>query len=115
MPAKVVVVHDVPAFRKDMVAPFIDEGCSVACYPDALDAMGAIEVCRKIEILITLLAFPVGKSNGVALAQMAKQRKPHIRAIFIGDPDLHELVSDLGTLLPYPSSPEEVLAVVHGQ
>jgi DNA-binding NtrC family response regulator len=115
MPAKFVIVHDDPTFTKAMLAPFLDKGCSVARYPDALDAMGAIEICRKMEVLVTLLAFPAGRSNGIALAQMAKQRKPHIRTVFLGDPAMEELVSDLGTLLPHPISPEKVLATLSGE
>ena len=112
MPARIVFVHRDDSFQTAAVAALAGEGYSVARYPDALAAMEALDNVQRVEVLITCVRFPEGKSNGVALARMVKSRKPSIRAIFTAHPAMQEYVEDLGTFLTAPVAIPDLIAAV---
>ena len=112
MPAQIVFVHSDDSFRTAAVAALEGEGYTVAWYPDALAAMEALDAAQRVELLITRVRFPEGKSNGVALTQMVKSRKPSIRVIFTAHPDMQEYVEDLGTILTAPVAIPDLIAAV---
>jgi DNA-binding NtrC family response regulator len=112
MPAEIVFVHSDDSFRITAVAALEGEGYTVASYPDALAAMEALDVSQRVELLITRLRFPEGKSNGVALAAMAKSRKPSMRVIFTALPDMQAYAEGLGTMLTSPVAIPDLLAAV---
>ena len=51
-------------------------------------------------VLITGMRFAAGRSNGYALAMIARQRRPDVRIIFTADPEFAEQLEGVGLLLP---------------
>jgi DNA-binding NtrC family response regulator len=95
MPAQVVIVHEDDAFRSKSAAAVAGQGYSVTAFHDALDAMHALEDARELQVLVTSLHFAEGRSNGFALAGMAKSRKRDSQVIFILETQMDAaLVSD---------------------
>jgi DNA-binding NtrC family response regulator len=85
MPVHIVIAHDDIAFRTFAVRALEAEGYSVASYEAALAAMVALEA-PLLDVLITRLWFMPGRSNGIALALMAKVRRPSAKVIFTSPP-----------------------------
>src|ERR1700761_4099317 len=100
MPARVVVVHDEPSFVDELMAALNLAGHRAVAFPDPLAAWDALEAARQTEILITRAQFPPGKSNGLALAHMARLKRPGIQVIFVAQPEFARECEDNGTFLP---------------
>jgi CheY-like chemotaxis protein len=109
MPARVVVVHDEPGFVEELVAALNLAGHQVAAYADPLAAWDALAATRLTEVLITRVQFPPGKSNGLALALMARANRPGIQVIFIALPQFARECEDVGLFLPLPVSVPHVV------
>jgi DNA-binding NtrC family response regulator len=102
MPARVVVVHDEPEFVDELVAALNFAGHQVAVFTDPLEAWDALAAARLTEVLITRVRFPPGKSNGRALALMARASRPTIQVIFTALPEFARECEDVGMFLPLP-------------
>ena len=79
MPARIVVVHDDPEFVDQLQSALRRAGRDVAAFADLMDALAALDAAQRIEVLITRMQFPPGKPNGLALARMARHKRPGIR------------------------------------
>ena len=55
--------------------------------------------------MVTGAEFPPGKPNGVALALMARRRRPGIKVLFVGNAELGPFVDGAGTFVPLPVTP----------
>jgi DNA-binding NtrC family response regulator len=86
MPARVVVVHDEREFVDEVATALRSAGHEVATFPDPIAAWDALEAARQTEVLLTRVLFQPGKSNGVALARMARTNRPGIRVLFTALP-----------------------------
>lgn len=75
-----------------------------------MDALEALEAAQRIELLITRAAFPEGTPHGVALARMARVRKPGIRVLFVARPENREHTEGVGEFLPLPMTASEIAA-----
>jgi DNA-binding response OmpR family regulator len=112
MPARVVVVHDEPEFVDELVAALNLAGYQVAVFPDPIAAWGALEAARLTEVLITCVQFPPGKSNGLALAYMARANRRSIQVIFTALPEFASECEDAGVFLPQPVPVRHVVKTV---
>jgi len=110
MPATIVIVHDEAQFVEPLVNSLRAAEYAVTTFPDALAAMHALEDAKTIELLVTRIEFPPGRSNGAALANMARVKRPSIKVLFIADLEHRKAVSDLGELIHSSASPEMVAA-----
>jgi DNA-binding NtrC family response regulator len=102
MPARVVVVHDEPEFVDEMATALRSADHPVDTFSNPLAAWDALEGARQTEVLITRVQFQPGRSNGIALAWMARANRPAIRVPFTA---LLQYASDadgLGTFMPMP-------------
>jgi len=59
-------------------------GYSALSLPSSLAALGALELARR-ELLIVSADLGSEKSNGIALAQMARMKRPDTPVLFIGE------------------------------
>ena len=50
-------------------------------------ALDALENAQRVEVLITRVRFPPGKPNGIALALMARHKRPGIKVLFTARPE----------------------------
>jgi DNA-binding response OmpR family regulator len=73
MPAQIVLVHEDTEFSDAVSGALRDAGYVVAVFPDPLVALDAMETAERVELLITHVQFPAGRSNGAALALMARR------------------------------------------
>jgi len=112
MPARVVVVHDDPDYLGELATLLRRDGHDVATFPDPLAAWDALEAAKRIEVLVTRVEFPPGRSNGVALARMARSKRREIRVLITALPEHAKDAEELGTFLPLPVDVAEVAQVV---
>ena len=61
-----------------------------------------LEAAQRIEVLVTGIDFPPGRSNGIALARMVYTRRPNIRVLFAAFPKYAVEAEGLGVFLPTP-------------
>jgi DNA-binding NtrC family response regulator len=112
MPAQIVIVHDQPDFAEEMAAALRLAGHEVAAFHDPMIALDALDAARKIEVLISRIGFAEGKPNGLALARMARAKRPGIRVVFTANPEFEAHAAGLGTFLASPVNVADVVAAV---
>jgi DNA-binding NtrC family response regulator len=112
MPARVVVVHDEPEFVVELATALRSAGHHVATFPHPMAAWDALESAREIEVLVTRVQFQPGKSNGVALARVARTKRPGIRVLFTGLRQHASHTEGLGTFMPLPVRVPDVVEAV---
>jgi CheY-like chemotaxis protein len=112
VPAHVVVVHDDQEFLADVVAALKLENHSVAAFVDPMAALDALDAALSVEVLITRVQFSTGKPNGLALARMARARRPRIRILFTALPEFAEHAEGLGTFMALPVKVSDMVDAV---
>ena len=113
MPARIILVHDYQALVGELSAALEAAGYSVAPFLDPMRALDVISSASTAEILITKVDFGPGKPNGVALALMARYRRPGIRIIFPAKPEMREYTAHLGDFLALPVRVPDVMDAVN--
>jgi DNA-binding response OmpR family regulator len=108
MPARIVVVHDAITFVEELAEGLRAEGHEVATFPDPIAAWDALEAAQKSEVLVTRVTFPPGRSNGMALALMARNQRREIKVLFLTCQDDSEEIRDIGTCLRATATPGDV-------
>lgn len=109
MPAQMVIVHNDTEFTGPVSRCLREDGYDVMVFPDPLVALNALEAAERVELLITRVEFPAGRSNGRALALMARRRRPGVKVLFVCRPQFRKDVEDLGEVLTRPASIAEVV------
>jgi CheY-like chemotaxis protein len=104
-----LVVLDEPGFAERTAALLLDRGYEAMALVDPMVALEALEDAERIELLITSMDHGDGKPNGIALARMARLRKPHIKVLFVAAPGMERYTAGLGELLPWPICVSDVV------
>ena len=112
MPAQIVVVLDDPELADATVSALADDGYNALAVRDSMAALILLEQARDIELLVASTYFGEGKPTGAALALMTKLKRPELKVIFTGAPQLLMLLEDIGRLLVEPVSPSQIVAAV---
>jgi DNA-binding NtrC family response regulator len=112
MPARIVVVHDDQEFTDQLAVALRSAGHDVATFPDPLASWGALEAARLIEVLVTGMEYAPGRSNGLALARMARSKRPQIKVLFADLPEYAAHAADLGEFLAMPVSVEDTIEAI---
>ena len=113
MPARIVIVHDEPDFADSLTTALRSAGHDVATFTDPTAGLDALDEAHRVEVLITRVAFPPGKPNGVSLARMARYKRPGIRVVFAALPELEKHTDGLGEFMPMPVGvPDAMQAVI---
>ena len=102
VPARVVIVLDEPGYAEKLATVLARDGVDVKALPGPMVALDAFDSARKVELLITCPEFAPGKPNGIALVRMAKNKRPSIKALFVGDRTFAHHAADLGEFIPTP-------------
>jgi DNA-binding NtrC family response regulator len=102
MPARIVVVHDDPAFVDEATAALRISGYDVAGFTDPMIALNALEAAEKVEVLVTRVRFAPGKPHGISLAMMARYKRQVISVLFVAPPEFADYVHDIGHLMLLP-------------
>jgi DNA-binding NtrC family response regulator len=112
MPTSIVVVHDEPEFVEQLTAALSLAGYDVFSFVDPMAALEAFDASRWLEVLVTRVHFGLGKINGVALARMARAKRPGIRVLFTALPEFAKYVEGLGEFMPMPVSVRDAVDAV---
>jgi DNA-binding NtrC family response regulator len=112
MPARAVVVHDDPAFVKQLVSALRAAGHEVAAFADPREAWDHLSMPQRIEVLITGVEFSPGRSNGLALALKARTKRPKLHVLFTAQLELSQATAGLGTFMEPPVTVPTILSVV---
>lgn len=75
-------------------------------------ALTAPEAAQQVEVLVTRVRYAPGKPNGIALALMARRKRPGIRMLFAVLPEFEVNAAGLGEFLAMPVSVAEVVETV---
>ena len=115
MPARIIIVHDEPAFIEALSTALISHGLDVAAFSDPLKALDALDAARTVELVITRITFAPGKSNGLALARIIRfgrlpRRRPKV--LFVASPELQAEAEGLGEFLPKMASIQDTANAV---
>jgi hypothetical protein len=112
MPARIVVALDDRALADRVVSELKTLGQDALAFADSMTALTVFEDhLETIQVLIISLVFPPGQPNGVALARMARLRRPGIRAVFVGEADLEPHTAGLGKLVVPPVTVETLASL----
>jgi DNA-binding NtrC family response regulator len=112
MPAQIVIVHDDLEFRSGAEAALLAHGYAVRSFSTALEALLGLKEPQRVDLLITRVRFPPGKSNGMALARSAGLMHRDIKMLFVAAPEFREEVEAVGTFLAAPASIPDLVEVV---
>ena len=112
MPARIVIVHDDEELTRQTVVALQAAGHDVAVFQDPLLAHDANEAAPRVEVLITRVTFPSGRSNGISLARMTRSKRPGVKVLFIGLEEDESPVKGLDAFLPISASAERVAVAV---
>lgn len=112
VPDHVVVVHDDQEFLAAVVAALKLKYCNVAAFIDPMAALDALDAAQNVEVLITRVQFSRGKPNGLALARMARARRPRIRIPFTTLPGFAKHAERLGTFMALPMEVSDIVDAV---
>ena len=112
MPARIMIVHDEPYFADEVASILRPGGDDVATFADPAAALDALESAERIDLLVSCVDFGHGKLNGVALALMARARRPEIGVLLIGPLELALSAGGLGHFLREPVTPWELMTTI---
>ena len=112
MPARIVVVLNDPILADATASALNTDGYDALAIHDPMVALTMLEQAADIELLVTSTNFRPGKPNGLALARMTKLKRPQLKVIFTGSPDLMSLLEDIGDLIVEPVSPPQIIETV---
>ena len=111
MTARIFIVHDDSAFSEETRAALKAAGHTVATFDDPMEALDALGAGQQMELLITRASFGPGKLNGIALARMARFKRPDVRVVFTAVPEYDSHAEGLGEFLPAPVRIDDVVEV----
>jgi len=111
MSANIMLLHDDPEFIAGTAAALRLAGHQVTTFVQPLDALNALDT-EHFEIPITRVRFPIGQPNGVALARMARIKRPSIKVIFTAAAENVEYTEGLGEADTAPIDIPELVAAV---
>jgi DNA-binding NtrC family response regulator len=89
-----------------------DAGYDVASFRDSMSALGALEMAKRVELLVTCVHFPAGQPNGVALGRMTRVKRPDVQILFIAQPETEEHTEGIGEFLALSVSPSDIVDTV---
>ena len=112
MQARIVVVHDDPEFIERTVTALLAAGHDVRPFSDTISATDALRTSQRIEVLITRIVFGIGQPHGVALARMARIKRPSVKVLFVARPEFLAHTEGVGEFLPMWAATADIAATV---
>ena len=109
MPSQVVVVLNEPDFAEQVSSAMQAEGYEAVAYSNSMAATNALELADRIELLITSPDIAPGQPNGISLALMTQMRRPGLKVLFLGLPEMEHYTAGVGELMPPSATVPEVV------
>jgi CheY-like chemotaxis protein len=108
----ILLVDDDEAFRYATTKILESAGFTVSAAPDHREALEVLEGRSPVDLLVTDVIFP-GQVHGLALARMARMRRPGIKTLYLTGFDVPETEAEaLGKVLRKPISNEQLISEV---
>jgi CheY-like chemotaxis protein len=105
----ILLVDDDEAFRYATTKILESAGFTVSAAPDHREALEILEGKSPVDLLVTDVIFP-GQVHGLALARMARMRRPGIKTLYLTGFDVPETEAEaLGKVLRKPISNEQLI------
>ncbi|HXC91562.1 MAG TPA: response regulator [Stellaceae bacterium] len=112
--SRILVVDDDPGAVASLANLLRDRGFDVFAAPDYRLALEELESVRKIDLMVADIVMPQGV-NGLALARMARMRRPGLKVIYVTAYDIPGVEGEaLGPILRKPVDEENFCVVVRG-
>jgi DNA-binding NtrC family response regulator len=112
MPAPVLIVHQESVVREKLLSVIRAEGHEAVGFDDPLTALGALEADSRVRVLVTCVDFEPGKLNGVALANMLRNRRHAVKVVFVDQPEFERYAGGKGQFMRQPVEPRAVAEAV---
>lgn len=97
---QILIVEDDPAFLYAATKALHDAGFEVVSASDYQNALAVLTDSKSVELLLTDLVMPKG-INGIALARMAKLRRPDLKVLYMTGFDIPDVQTE-GKILRKP-------------
>jgi DNA-binding NtrC family response regulator len=111
MSANIIFVYDDPQFIERAAAALRLAGHKVVTFREPMEALNALETA-PFEFLITRVRFPIGQPHSVALARMARVKRPAIKVVFTAAAENVEYIEGIGEAVTAPIDMSELVATV---
>ena len=92
--ARILVVEDDDSFRRAVTHMLERSGYHAVAVRDFAAAIEVIESRERLDLLLTDIGLPAGTPHGLAVAQMARSRRPDLKVIYMsGTYDTSEIAA----------------------
>lgn len=112
MPAPVLIAHQESNTREMLLSAVRADGHEAVGFGDPLKALGALEADSRVRVLVTCVDFEPGKLNGVALANMLRNKRHAVKVVFVDQPENERYTHGVGEFIRHPVEPQAVAAAV---
>ena len=112
MPAPIVVVLNDVTLADRAAEALTLLGHEAIAIPDPMSVLDALDGAKCIDMLVTSGNFGDGKPNGISLVRMTRAKRPDLMALFIGPPDIIDIISRHGKYLATPTTPMQIALAV---
>lgn len=109
MPARIVLVHADADFLAQATDALSGHGWDTKGYSTPAEAIKALHHASTAELLITLVEFRTGNPHGIALALMARAKRPALRVLFVAAPELKKHTEGISEVLALSISVPELV------
>jgi hypothetical protein len=77
-----------------------------------ISAADGLRTSQRIEVLITRITFGAGQPHGVALARMARVKRPSVKVLFVARPEFLAHTEGIGEFLPMWAATADIVGAV---
>ena len=81
--ASILLIEDDTALAYALSRSLVHAGHDVTTALDGMSALQTLETNKDIDLVLTDLIMPAGHPHGLALARMARQKRPQLPIIFM--------------------------------
>lgn len=107
--SRILLVDDDEIFRHAAARCLENGGLDVTVAPDYREALPILESDVPVDVLVTDVVMP-DRVNGLALARMARLRRPSLKIIYVTGYDIPQITDEaLGPVLLKPIDNERLL------
>lgn len=110
--AGILVVHDEVDKCATLCAALRGAGYDAVPRTSSLEALSDLDGAEPWAALVTRARFARGQPNGVALARMARMKRPGIKIVFFADPRFERAAEGLGEYASIKAGADGVLDAV---
>jgi CheY-like chemotaxis protein len=109
---RILLVEDDRIFLRTLELVLKDAGCDVLAVSDYVPALKHLDSGERIDVLLTDIVMP-GRVNGLALARMARLRRPGLGVVYFTAYDIPGLEDEaLGQILRKPFDSDQLFQAI---